>query len=532
LAEGEKTKGNRAMDIRRLVCHQKESLYRVLDTINQNGKGIVFAVDDAGRFVGTISDGDIRRAILAKCSLEAPATDILDHGSPLFGQILALVNREDVKNKLIGKSISARVGTPLDELLTLVDRRIRIIPLLDGQERVEDYFEYKSAFYAPVSSPIFQGNELAYLVDCIESNWISSQGRYVADLETQFARFCGAAHGVAVSSGTAALHLALAALGVGPGDEVILPDLTFAATANAVIYTGATPVLVDIDPGNWCIDPARIEAHITSRTRAIIPVHLYGRPADMTAISAIARRHDLVVVEDCAEAMGATIDRRRVGGFGHVGCFSFFANKIMTTGEGGMCVCADGALARRMRTLRDHGMSPGRKYWHETVGFNYRMTNLQAAIGVAQLERIDHLLGLREWICRHYDRTLGDLPLITAPRRRPGTRNVTWLASYLLDPSVDRETFIDAAGGAGIDIRPFFYPLSDMPPFRHMAPHFTPNAHSVSARGVNLPTSPSFKPAVYNRIADTLIRILSNWQATGILPNGAHPEPSAVGRCA
>lgn len=497
------------MDIKRLVCNQKESLYRVLDIINQNGKGIVFAVGEDERFMGTITDGDIRRAILTKCSLETHASEILDRKSALFAQILALCTQEDVKRKLERKSIFASIDTPVEKLLTMVDRRVRVIPLLDEQERVVDFFEYKAAFHAPVASPVFRGNELTYLVDCIESNWISSQGRYVSDFESQFANYSGTAHGIAVSSGTAALHLALAALGLGPGDEVIIPDLTFAATANAVIYTGATPVLVDIDPDNWCVDPMQIEAHITPRTRAVIPVHLYGRPADMRAVMAIARRHDLYVIEDCAEALGATLGGRRVGGFGHVGCFSFFANKIMTTGEGGMCVCRDEALARRMRTLRDHGMSPDRKYWHQDIGFNYRMTNLQAAVGLAQLEQINDLLRARERIQKAYDLKLGNLAAVSVPPRQAGCRNVTWLASYLLDSQIDRDDFIRQASHHGIDVRPFFYPLSDMPPYRGMAPAATPHAHNISLQGVSLPTSPCLKKDVYHRILEILYWMLT-----------------------
>jgi perosamine synthetase len=506
------------MDIHPLICHQSESLYRVLDIINQNGKGIVFAIDDDGRFSGTVTDGDIRRAILTKCSLETPATAILDRDSTVFKGILALSHREDVKRKLVRKSISASIHTPVDKLLTLVDNRIRVIPLLDDDGKVVDFFEYKSTFHAPVASPVFQGNELAYLVDCIESNWISSQGRYVAEFERRFAEHTGTAHGIAVANGTAGLHLALAALGLRTGDEVIIPDLTFAATANAVIYTGATPVLVDVDPQTWCIDPEKIEAHLSPRTRAIVPVHLYGQPADMKAITALARRHGLHVVEDCAEALGARVGHQRVGAIGDVGCFSFFANKIMTTGEGGMCVCNDAALADRMRTLRDHGMSRDRKYWHETVGFNYRMTNLQAAIGVAQLENIDHLLKIRDRIRRRYDEKLSSLGLLTPPGRRLGAHSVTWLVSYLLAPETDRDDFIDRAGASGIDVRPFFYPLSDMPPYRGMAPDFTRHAHDISGRGVNLPTSPCLKPDIYERISAALTEILVHRQGDCDLP--------------
>lgn len=506
------------MKVDQLICHQKESLFRVLDVINQNGKGIVFAVDDKGGFKGTITDGDIRRAILAKCSLEVPAMEILDRTSPLFKKILALCNRQDVKKKMVRKSISADLGTPVEKLMAMVDSRIRIIPLVDARNRVVDFFEYKTAFHAPVASPIFQGNELAYIVDCIESNWISSQGRYVSDFERQFSNYCGSTHGIAVSSGTAALHLALTALDIGPGDEVIIPDLTFAATANAVIYTGATPVMVDIDPQTWCMDPASVKAHITSRTRALMPVHLYGQVADLAALNDIARRHRLYVIEDCAEALGASVAFKRVGSFGHIGCFSFFANKILTTGEGGMCICADDQLARRMQTLRDHGMSPERKYWHEDVGFNYRMTNLQAAVGLAQLEQIDQLLAIRERIQRQYDRCLRRLPVITGAASPPGVETVTWLVSYLLDATIDRDAFIQQAGELGIDVRPFFFVLSDMPPYQKFARRPTPIAHDVAARGVNLPTSACLKTSVYNHIADRLADLLTAASISADLP--------------
>jgi len=243
--------------------------------------------------------------------------------------------------------------------------------------------------FIPIAEPLFEGNELKYLTDCIESGWVSSAGKYVQQFENEFGEYIGCKYGVAVHTGTAALHLALAALGVGPGDEVVIPTLTFAATANAVLYTGAKPILVDVEEETWNLDPDLIEKNITEQTKAIIPVHLYGFPCDMDKILEIAEKYNVNIVEDAAEAHGAEYKGKKVGGIGTVGCFSFFANKIITSGEGGICVCNESDIVEKIETLRDHGMKKDKKYWHDEVGFNYRMTNLQAAVCVAQLERIN-----------------------------------------------------------------------------------------------------------------------------------------------
>ena len=226
-------------------------------------------------------------------------------------------------------------------------------------------------------------------------SWVSSIGRYIDDFEAGFARYCGTEFALAVSNGTTGLHLALASLGLTPGDEVIVPDLTFVATANAVAYTGAKPVIADVDPDTLCIDPASVKSLISEKTKAIIPVHLYGHPADMDALMEIGASHGLEIIEDAAEAHGAKYKGRRVGGFGRCGVFSFYGNKVITTGEGGRLTTNDPAFYRRAKRLRDHAMSTQRRYFHEEIGFNYRLTNLQAALGVAQLERIDEFLDRR-----------------------------------------------------------------------------------------------------------------------------------------
>lgn len=348
----------------------------------------------------------------------------------------------------------------------------------------------------PISQPRLDRAELLNVTQAIKSGWISSKGDFITRFETGFAVFCGVRYGVATSNGTVALHLALRALGIGHGDEVIVPTLTFIATANAVSYCGARPVFVDSHPEYWGMDPAKIEEKITDRTRAIVPVHLYGHPCEMKSIMAIAQKHNLLVIEDAAEAHGAECDGQKVGSFGHVSCFSFYGNKILTTGEGGMCLTNDEALARRMRLLKDHGMDPSRKYWHDEVGYNYRMTNVQAAIGLAQLEKLDSLIAEKRRIAAWYDTGLKSLAqegILRLPREMPWAKSVYWMYSILLDDraGISRQglmDFLDQPGEAGIAVetRPIFYPLHIMPPHRCTDPY--PVAERISSCGLNLPS--------------------------------------------
>ncbi|PKM75457.1 MAG: aminotransferase DegT [Firmicutes bacterium HGW-Firmicutes-17] len=344
-------------------------------------------------------------------------------------------------------------------------------------------------FQAPISMPDLSGNELKYIVDCVNSGWISSQGQYVQRFENGFSDFTQNKFGIAVMNGTVALHLALLALGIEEGDEVILPDLTFAATINAVLYVGAKPVIVDVGVDDWCISPDAIEKAITTKTKAIIPVHLYGQVCDMDVIMEIAKEYNLKVIEDCAEAHGAEFNGQKVGSFGDIGCFSFFANKIITTGEGGMCVTNSESLAEELRVLRDHGMSKTKRYWHEKVGYNYRLTNLQAAIGCAQLENISSILEKRDEIEKLYIDGLKDIKEISFQGKFDMRKKVTWLTSALLNPTVNRVVFINKMSAVGIDIRPFFYPLSTMPIYsQYSNDHGNPVALELSQRGINLPT--------------------------------------------
>jgi perosamine synthetase len=356
----------------------------------------------------------------------------------------------------------------------------------------------------PVFAPWLSENVRRYVLDCVDSGWISSLGQYVERFERDFAAFCEARHGVATSNGTTALHLALVTLGIGPGDEVLVPDLTFVSTANVVRYTGATPVLVDVDLRTWGMDPADARRKLTPRTRAIIPVHLYGHPVDMDSLLALAAAHGLEVVEDAAEAHGARHRGRRVGALGKIGAFSFYGNKIITTGEGGMVVTNDPALAERAAFLRDHAMDPRRRYYHPEVGFNYRMTNIQAAIGCAQLEQADPILPRRKEIAAAYQAGLAGIAGLTPPPAQPWAENVYWMYSVLVEPAfgADREAVRAGLRERGIDSRPFFVPLHELPPYRQDAPF--PVTTALAAKGINLPSGTGLLPAEIAAVCNAL----------------------------
>lgn len=346
----------------------------------------------------------------------------------------------------------------------------------------------------PVFAPWLSENVRRYVLDCIDSGWISSLGEYVGRFEQEFARFCEARHAVACANGTTALHLALATLGIGPGDEVLVPDLTFVATANVVHYTGATPVLVDADPATWTLDPTDARRKVTPRTRAIIPVHIYGHPVDLDPLLELAAQHGVAVVEDAAEAHGARYKGRRVGAIGRIGAFSLYGNKIITTGEGGMLVTNDPTLAERAAFLRDHAMDARRRYYHPEVGFNYRMTNIQAAIGCAQLEQAEAILDRRKAIAAAYEAGLAAIPGLARPPAQPWAENVYWMYSVLVEPAFgqDRDAVREGLRARGIDSRPFFVPLHELPPYQVNDPF--PVATVLSRRGINLPSGTGLTP--------------------------------------
>jgi perosamine synthetase len=358
----------------------------------------------------------------------------------------------------------------------------------------------------PVAKPSLGKEELNNVIQAVKEGWISSKGKFVQEFERRFPNYLGVKHGVATSNGTVALHLALEALDIGPRDEVIIPTLTFIATANSVAYTGAKPIFVDSHPNYWCIDPEKIEKHITPRTKAIIPVHLYGHPSEMDKLIEIAEAHGLFVIEDAAEAHGSEYKKKKVGSFGDIACFSFYGNKIVTTGEGGMCVTSNEKLADKMRILRDHGEDPNRKYWYNVVGFNYRMTNLQAAIGVAQLEKLDKFIEKKTKIAKFYNELLKDVKGISLPPEEPWAKNVYWMYSVLVndDYSLTRDELIEEYRQRHIETRPFFNPIHTMPPYKSGESH--PVAEELSKKGINLPSFTELSKEEIERIAEIIRR--------------------------
>lgn len=349
--------------------------------------------------------------------------------------------------------------------------------------------------FIPIAQPDLSGNEKKYLLDCLDSTWISSRGEYIDKFEKGFAYFIGSKYAVSTSNGTTALHLALVGLGIGNGDEVILPDLTFIASANTVKYTGAVPVFVDVEEDSWNIDPEKIESKITGKTKAIMVVHLYGHPANMERIGEIAQKHHLLVIEDAAEAHGAEIKIgnlwKKVGSIGNAGCFSFYANKIITTGEGGMITTDDEKLAQKMRIYRDHGQTPGRRYYHEVIGFNYRMTNIQASIGLAQLERIEKFLVKKKQIATWYDKYLKGIEGIILYKEKSLVHSVNWLYSLLVIPPfpLNRDELTEFMSKYQIETRPFFYPLHMLPLYKSGDKY--PNAQKIAKSGLSLPSGVS-----------------------------------------
>lgn len=340
----------------------------------------------------------------------------------------------------------------------------------------------------PIMGPLIDHQEIDRVMDCLNTGWISSQGEYIAAFESSFAEFCRTRFGIATSNGTTALHLALVTLGIGPGDEVIVPALSFIATANVVVHAGAKPVFADVSEATWTLDPDQVASRITGRTKAVIPVHLYGHPADMTPLMGLAEKKHFWVVEDAAEAHGAEYEGKKVGGIGHLGCFSFYGNKIISTGEGGMIVTNDPEWADRARMLRDHGMSRERKYWHPLVGFNYRLTNVQAAIGMGQMTKLEAILEKKRQIAAYYHQKFEGVAGIVRPPEAPWAKNIFWLYSILLKPEVDknRDELIRFLTQAGVESRPLFYPIPAMPPYQ--GTDSFPAAEKISARGISLPS--------------------------------------------
>jgi perosamine synthetase len=367
-----------------------------------------------------------------------------------------------------------------------------------------------------VCEPVLDGNETRYVLDCLQTNWISSNGPYNLRFEESMAKYIGLRHAISCSSCTSALHLALTALGVGPGDEVIIPDFTLIVSANTVTQTGAAPVLVDVDPRTWCINPDLIEEKITPRTKAIMVVHMYGHPCDMPMIMKIAMRHGLKVIEDCAESHGAEINGKKTGGFGDISCFSFYGNKIITSGEGGMVLCDDDDIAARVALLCNQGFQTPR-FVHTVMGFNYRLSNIQAAIGLAQMEKVEEKVARKRWINQTYSEILAGSMCFDLPYEAPGAKNVYWMYGIVLkEPEVGRDLLMERLLKKGVETRAFFCPMHLQPVFREKTgrvPHPSfEGEYPVSERlwnyGLYLPSGLSLDRGQIESVCNSLLECL------------------------
>lgn len=344
-----------------------------------------------------------------------------------------------------------------------------------------------------VSKPVLQGNERAYVIDAIDSGWISSSGKYIEKFEESVSEFLGIEGGIAVSSGTTALHLACEALGVKRGMKVIVPAFTYVANANAVSYCGGTPIFADCDPDTWNVTLHTIDQVWTSKTVGVILVHLYGLPAPVDKIKELCNQRGVWLIEDCAEAFGASILGKKVGSFGDVSTFSFYGNKIISTGEGGMVFAKDAAIRKKIRVLKGQGMIPGKSYWHPEIGYNYRLTNVASAIGYGQMEDVEYHLAERVRIAEtymNYLRPLRDRGIIQFPAHQEGYENVYWLFSILMteESDINRDDLSNILlKDYGIETRPFFVPMHKLPMYSREGIAL-PVSESVSKQGLNLPT--------------------------------------------
>jgi perosamine synthetase len=375
----------------------------------------------------------------------------------------------------------------------------------------------------PVNEPLLADRDLEYVSECVRTGWISSAGRFIDEFEEKWAAYCGRKYGIAVSNGTTALQIAVRCLDLKPGDEVIMPSFTIISCALAVVENGGVPVLVDCDPSTWCMDVHQIERKITARTRAIMPVHIYGHPVDMDPLLEIANKYGLAVIEDAAEVHGAEYlsgrksgnpSWRRCGSFGTFSCFSFYANKLITTGEGGMVLTDEPALAARARSLRNLCFKAERRFYHEDLGFNFRLTNMQAALGLAQFERIEEIIARKRWMGKEYSCRLQELRVLQLPVEESWARNVYWMYGIV----VAEETGMDAAELAkrlrerGVETRPFFLGMHEQPVF-HKRGLFVDKHYAVTERlarqGLYLPSGLALTPDQLSEVCNTVFDVLS-----------------------
>lgn len=469
-----------------IKINSESTIKNAMTKINKNAMGIVFVVNYSDKLLGVITDGDIRRAILKGINIFAPCKSLMK-------KKFIKVRKGDSKTKVL-------------ELLQKYKNIIKVIPIIDEKQKLIDYATTDRLNFIPIYYPRLKGNELKYLSECITGNWISSNGPFVKEFEQKFSILHDKRYSLAVSSGTTALHLSLASLGIKKGDEVIVPNLTFAAVINAVLYVGAKPVVVDVDEKKWTILPSEIKRNITKKTKAVIIVHFLGNPCNLGQIKKICTSNKIFLIEDCAEAIGSKYNKRLVGTFGDCSIFSFFGNKTITTGEGGMVLFKDKKIYNKANILRDHGMSRTKRYYHEDVGFNYRMTNMQAAVGLAQLEKFKDIINEKIKIFSFYKKFLGKNKNISFQKTERNALNTYWLVGIkFYNKNIDINDLQKKMLKNGIETRNFFYPLNVQKIYSSFKTKKNYVAQKIFDNSIMLPTFPGIKYSEIKFISNILL---------------------------
>lgn len=474
-------------NLENITISQESTIKQVIKKIKLNGQGACFVVSKDQKLLGILTDGDLRKLIL---------------------------NNKNINNKIFdiyNKNVfSLPVETETAVIYEKITNGIKIIPLVDKTNKIIDYVSRTKFRYIPINKPDLTGNETNYVIDCLKSTFISSQGKYINIFENKFKQYFKAKFALAVSNCTSGLMLVLKSLNLKKDDEIIVPNVTFASPINAILNIGAKPVLCDIDENNFTIKIESLKKLITKKTKAIICVHTYGHPCRMSEIKKIIAKKRIKLIEDCAESIGTKYKNKQTGTFGDFSVFSFFGNKTLTTGEGGMVLIKSKNNYDKCKILRDHGMSPKKKYWHDEIGFNFRMTNIQAAVGVAQIEKIEYLINEKIKIAKLYNKYLKASKKIILPKQEVWAKHSYWLYNIVIKNINEkiRDRFIDRLSETGIEVRPMFYPASDMPIYSKFKRN--DNMKKISYQGISLPSFIGLNEEDIKRISDRIIALVKN----------------------
>lgn len=478
-------------ELNKLLAEEHFSLKKVLKIIQKNSLGTAFVVTKNKYLKGVVTDGDIRRLILNQ-----------------------KLNLNDTVSKYYNSKFKwLNINQGLEKINNSFSKKIKIIPLVNNKKIIVDYALRDLPYKIPIATPSIGSKEKKYVLDCLENNWISSQGKYVEIFEQNFNKKFDTKYALAVSSGTAALQLGIMALNLKKNDEIIVPNLTFAASINSIIHSGAKPVIVDIDPENWTIDINQVKKNISKKTKAIMAVHLYGHPADMHKLNSICKKHNLFLITDCAESLGATFKKLEKNTLGDVSAFSFFGNKMITTGEGGMILFKQKKHYEKAKILRDHGMSKLKRYYHTEVGFNFRMTNVQAAIGVAQLSKVKSFLKKRKENYSKFFQKLKLIKHIKFQKIEKWAQSSFWLYTLIIKKNspISRGELIKRLELNGVETRPIFYALSSMQIYKKYIKKNKsfPVSENISESGISLPSFTNLSSNQINYICEKIKKSFS-----------------------